>query len=223
MTKRENILKRYTTLAGAIDLLVEGRVSLLDPSSWKDTNDTQFLRAYCNEVDKKSLYAACFTQEPETYHHWQVFAGTNEGVCIELDRAALLSSLTDPNYFWGDVEYLTLDGIAKLDNVDAFRLPFMKRKGYIDEGEFRLLYQSDEEQKAVHCFDIERSWIKRIVLNPWMPDSLAKSVKKALGSIPDCKPIRIVRTTLIDNAQWKSACNRVDQFTTLQGSPPRQI
>jgi len=218
---RRKVLKRYTTLAAAIDLLVENRFALLDPATWKDTNDTEFLKSYCSKLDLKSLYAACFTERGETYHHWQVFAGTNEGVCVELYKGPFLNSLRDERYTWNKVEYLTLKAIGEIKDIDVYRLPFMKRYGFGDEAEFRLIYQSSEEQSSVHFIPIERAWVKRIILNPWLGAGLANSLKVALKAIPGCHSVAVERTTLIDNAQWKSAVDRIDEFEMLLGPPSR--
>jgi len=219
-----NRLKRYTTLAAAIDMLVESRLTLLSPYSWKDTNDVQFLDAYRHTLNLRSLCAACFTQSEETYHHWEVFAGSNEGVCIEIDKDRLLTSImSDPRYIWRTVEYLTLEQINALKEVDAYRLPFMKRWGFRDESEFRLIWQSEAEEVSLFHVPIRRSWIKRVILNPWIAPGLFPSIKKSLQSIPECGSIRVVKTNLIDNAEWKSACERVDEFSALLGPPPRSI
>ena len=220
----EKRLKRYTTLASAVDMLVNEHLALLDPSKWKDTNDTHFLGAFLDCANKRSIYAACFTQAPETYHHWQVFAGENEGVCIEIDKEALLGSLVEQRaYMWGDVKYRTLLQLERRTQIKANELPFLKRKGFSDEKEFRLLYRSSSPQKSVHLVPIRRRWIKRIVLNPWINDALFESMRTALKSIAGCGNVSVIHTTLINNTQWKDACEKVTEFQTIKRPLSRSI
>jgi hypothetical protein len=218
------LMKRYTTLASAVDMLVNGHLALLDPSKWQDTNDTHFLGAFLDCVQKKSIYAACFTQAPETYHHWQVFAGENEGVCVEIDKESLLGSLVEERaYMWGDIKYRTLPQLGRRKQINAYELPFLKRKGFSDEKEFRLLYYSNKPQKPVHLVPIKRRWIKRIVLNPWINDALFESMRTALRAISGCGNVSVIHTTLVNNTQWKDACERVVELQTVRRRLSRSI
>ena len=218
------VLKRYTTLASAVDMLVQERLALLDPAKWKDTNDTHFLGAFKDCVKAKSLYAVCFTQAAETYHHWQVFAGDNEGVCVEFHKEALLESLgEDRRYLYQDMKYRTLNQLARRKRINVYELPFLKRQGFADEKEFRLLFRSTRPQKAVHALPIQRSWIKRIILNPWLNDALYQSMKVALNSIQGCGDLRVIHTSLINNAEWKDACEKVEELQKISRPLPRLI
>ncbi|NOW48713.1 hypothetical protein FHW96_004903 [Novosphingobium sp. SG751A] len=220
----ETKLKRYTTLASAVDMLVNERLALLDPSKWKDTNDTHFLGAFQDSVKAKSIYAACFTQAAETYHHWQVFAGENEGVCVEIDKEALLGSLVEQRaYMWDDMKYRTLQQLERRRQINAYELPFLKRKGFSDEKEFRLLYHSSRPQKSVHVVPIKRRWIKRIILNPWINDALFESMRTALKSIPGCGNVSVIHTSLINNAEWKDACEKVTELQTVRRPLSRSV
>ena len=69
-----NTLKRFTSLAGALDMLMSERLTLLSPASWEDRNDIAFLEAYRTKRGVHHIFAMCFTQAPETFHHWSVFA-----------------------------------------------------------------------------------------------------------------------------------------------------
>ncbi len=217
-------LKRYTTLASALDMLVQEHLALLDPSKWKDTNDTHFLGAFTDCVKANSIYAACFTQAEETYHHWQVFAGDNEGVCVEFDKEALLGSLVDQRrYMWDDMKYRTLGQLRVRKRINAYELPFLKRKGFADEKEFRLLYHATGAQKPVHLVPIKREWIKRIIINPWLNDALYKSMRTALKSIPGCGNISVIHTSLINNTEWKDACEKVAELNIVKRPLSRSV
>lgn len=217
-------LKRYTTLASAVDMLVNQHLPVLDPFQWKDTNDTHFLGAFQDCVRAKSIYVACFTQAAERYHHWRVFAGDNEGVCVEFNKELLLASLVEKQaYIWDDMKYRTLRQLELRRQINAYELPFLKRKGFSDEKEFRLLYYSSRPQKPAHLIPIQRSWIKRIIVNPWLNDALFQSIKAALKSIPGCSKLSVIHTSLINNTEWKDACEKVAELQTVRRPPPRAI
>jgi len=74
------MLRRYTTLPSLLDLLVTKHLTLLTPDSWDDKNDAFYLQQYKDKKKLKAVYAMCFTEGNETYHHWRVFSGGNGGV-----------------------------------------------------------------------------------------------------------------------------------------------
>jgi len=223
MTERtSNILKRYTSLAVAIDMLAEQRLTLMSPSHWQDKNDVYFMETYRARRRLANVFAVCFTQVAETYHHWSVFAGGNDGVRVNIDKAALLTSLADDRrYSWGTVGYKKLDQMERLRRISVYDLPFLKRFAFSDEEEFRLLFDSDDAEAAYHHVHLDRKWIKSITISPWLPENLANSLKLALKSLPGCQEVKITKTSLRDNAQWKGATDRVVHESEEIGSPHR--
>ncbi|WP_018604365.1 hypothetical protein [Uliginosibacterium gangwonense] len=203
-TKLKKYLRRYTDLPALLHILETESLTLLDPENWDDKNDSYYLREYKNHKKLKSLLALCFSQISDTYHHWHVFASGTAGVCIEFHRDRLLELADRHDIRYGDVNYLTLkearDGLCSRIALDE--LPFIKRKAYKPEGEFRLIWQSDNEEKAAHEFPITLDCIYRITLSPWLHTAVARSVKSVLKSRTDVK-INIYRSTLISNQEWK--------------------
>ncbi len=82
-------LRRYTDLPGLIYVLRERKITLLDPQSCDDSNDSHYLTLYKQKKRLGSVLALCFTQASETYHRWRVFANGASGVCITFNRTAL--------------------------------------------------------------------------------------------------------------------------------------
>ncbi len=223
MTKSaDTTLKRFTSLGIAIDMLVERRITLVSPERWDDRNDVALLEAYRKRRGVEKLYAMCFTQAPETYHHWSVFAGGLEGVRVNIDKLALLSSLKDnPRYVWNDVEYLTLEKMKTYRKIDVFDIPFFKRYAFRDELEFRLLYECGDKKKVVHHVPVQLDWIKGITVSPWMPTNLVDSLKAAIHSINGCERIRVTKTSLRENDRWKNASRRIAEPGQTQATLPR--
>ena len=82
-------------------------------------------------------------------------------------------------------------------------LPFLKRWAFQHESEFRLIYES--ETKKLPCLDlpISLACFERITLSPWLHESLSSHLKRTLKSIPGCRDLEIVRSTLISNEEWQ--------------------
>jgi hypothetical protein len=78
----EHYLRRYTDLTALIYLLHKRKITLLDPSSWDDKNDSYYLTQYKEKCKLKSVLALCLMQSDERYHHWSIFASGSGGVCI---------------------------------------------------------------------------------------------------------------------------------------------
>src|SRR5579863_223188 len=140
MAKIKKFLRRYTDLPGLIYLLKKRCITLVDPASWDDTNDSHFLTLYRQKENFASVLALCFTQESETYHHWRVFADGASGVCISFHRKELLEAAKkQPGLRARSVRYLKLKEIGA-EPLETWELPFIKRYPFEPESEFRLLY-----------------------------------------------------------------------------------
>jgi len=83
----ERHLRRYTNIPALIYLLRKRSITLLDPRSWTDSNDSYYLTLYRDKKSLKSVLALCFTEVNETYHHWSVFAAGSSGICIRFKRS----------------------------------------------------------------------------------------------------------------------------------------
>lgn len=196
-------LRRYTSLASAIDLLWERRLTLLSPSSWDDGNDRHYLERYLKAKGEGSVLALCFARTRETYHHWRVFTSGTEGVCIEFDSQRLIESLPT-NVSHGEVKYVKIRDISNyVDDVE--RWPFLKRYPYEDEQEYRLIWYVPEPDELARHFPVDLSIVDRVTTSPWLPGALHQSVSSILRSIPGCGDLDVHRTTLIDNERWQKA------------------
>ena len=203
------MLRRYTNLAAAIHLLQTKCITLLNPATWDDKNDAYFMAEYKRIVGAQTVLALCFAESNETYHHWRVFSHGSDGVCIEFDRDRLLDSFENcPGIRKGKVKYKLINDLSKRKEIDAEELPFLKRKPYQPENEYRIIYVNRDRPKEFEDFHIQISWIRRLTLSPWMSVALARSVKKALCTIDNCSQLKIAHSTLVSNDQWKSVISR---------------
>lgn len=196
-------LRRYTDLPALLHVLRTKQLTLLDPKTWDDKNDSHFMSLYKEKKKLKTVLALCFSQSPETYHHWRVFSHGPSGVCVVFDRVRLLEDLqAEPGIQTGHMEYLTLPK-AKARSFRTDELPFLKRYGYKPENEFRVIYTSTSKDIPALPVSIRIASIRSVSLSPWMHATLSDSTVKAIREITDCKDLSVSRSTLISNEQWK--------------------
>lgn len=181
--------------------------TLLPPQSWEDRNDAYYLERYQEEQKLGSVLAVCFSTRRETFHHWRVFSHGSSGVCVKFDREELLESLNGkPAFRHGMVEYRRVDEIED-HRPKVADWPFLKRLPYKDESEYRVIYESSQEELSIRL-PIDLTSIKRITLSPWMPKAVAESVTGLIGKIPDCSGIHVMRSTLVENTRWKNVIKK---------------
>jgi hypothetical protein len=217
MTQRT--FRRYTNLASALHILRNKCLTLLSPDTWEDRNDAFFMTEYKRLKEAKTVLAICLAVREETYHHWQVFSRGADGVCLEFDSDQLRSALSSAEGVRHQmVEYELITQVNEMADVDLERLPFMKRWPYGDEGEYRAVYINKEEELPAYAVPIELNAITRVTLSPWLAPALVPVVKEALKSLPGCSRLRVYRSTLIDNDQWKKLTRRVALPVVPSGS-----
>jgi len=180
---KKKFLRRYTNLPALIYLLKEEKITLLDPTSWDDSNDSHYLSVYKSGKRLKTLLALCFTRVDETYHHWKVFADGSSGICIKFKRTELISSVKKcAGVRTGEVEYLKLKEARKRKpTIDD--LPFIKRYAFEDEDEFRVIFESDDSILTKKDIPIPLTSIEKVTLSPWAHPTVTKHVKEILKSI----------------------------------------
>jgi hypothetical protein len=202
------ILSRYTELPHVLHTLQTRTLTLLSPGAWDDKNDTHFVECYRKHSKFKATLALCLTEAAQTYHHWKVFTQGTSGACLNFEKEEFLKWIADtPGLQGRSVVYKTVqqltDGPPKRTD-----LPFLKRKAYEHEKEFRLLHCSTKRRIATKSFEIPLSMINSIVLNPWLPKGTVSSVKKLIASIDGCATIPILRATIVENDIWRKLADK---------------
>lgn len=198
-------LRRYTNTPALLRILRRKAITLLDPMKWDDSNDSYSLSVFKEQRNLQTLLALCFTETAETYHHWHVFAGDSGGVCIIFNKDLLLEHFDNSKGFqYGPVDYRSLDDLRD-QRPSIAELPFIKRAGYVDECEFRIIYKNRTRQVASKDVRIPIECIQKIYLNPWMPKALVQSFRETIGSIEGCERLNnnVFRSTLVENNEWK--------------------
>lgn len=197
-----NHLVRYTDLPSLIHILKSRQLTLLDPMTWDDKNDSSFVTLYREKCKLASVLALCFTRASETYHHWRIFAPTASGVRVMFNEELLRKSIARMDGLQiREVDYIKLKDMRELGVVRE-RLPFLKRHPYAPEREVRLLWESKTERKLSYLLPIDLTAITQVTLSPWLHPKLVDSVKATLKCIDGCDALKVYRTTLISNDEW---------------------
>jgi hypothetical protein len=199
-----NQLDRYTNLPFLIDILVRKKLTLTDPSFWEDKNDSLFIQAFKVKSNYKTVLAMCFAAKSQTFHHWKVFTKESNGVCIRFNKDKLIPELksNQKSLLTGKVKYRTIATLRK-NPPETIELPFLKRKAFLDECEYRIIYF--DETNAIVCKQIDFSikCIDAIIFNPWLPNFVEESITKTIRDIEGCQDVKIVKSDLFDNDSWK--------------------
>jgi hypothetical protein len=209
LSNEQFYLRRYTDLPGLLYLLKTRSITLLDPKRWDDKNDSFYFSLYKKHRRLKSVLALCFTEASERYHFWHVFGARSSGVRIRFRRRELLETIKRQGGVQaGPVDYVTLEKIADLTpSIDRF--PFLKRYGFQDEKEFRIIYESSTDKMSKLDIPIQLSCIDKIVLSPSLDAALFSQTRELLHTIDGCSQLRIVHSRLTNNETWKRAGKRV--------------
>lgn len=216
MTESATVFRRYTDLASLLDMLHRRAITLLRPESWDDRNDRLMMETYAKHLELKTLLALCLTSRGETYHHWKVFTDKNNGVCIQFRRSEFNQAMRAVGVKVQKVKYLKLAQLVAKDHpVEA--LPFLKRFGFGDEGEYRAVYENKAAEDRLKQVEINLNIIERISLNPWMPRPVFESVRAAIESQRQGATFTVDHSSLIDNRRWREFASQYENKLTHQG------
>lgn len=205
MTKNKiTKLNRFTTLPVLLDLLQRQKLTLLDPKSWEDKNDSEIILEYKNKKKIKNLFAICLSHGDETIHHWKTFSNGSSGCLIEFDAKKLFAIIDKiPNLKHKEITYRKLSDIEnKTTILKVDDIPFTKRWPYRCEEEYRIIVESNNENETVYDIDISLDIIKRITINQQMPETIYNTIKGYLKNLNSKPESRINRSTLFENKRW---------------------
>ncbi len=203
MRMTDVFFRRYTSLPFLIDILQGKRLPLLDPATWEDKNDSYYLELFKKAKKLKSVLAICFAEAQETYHHWKIYSGDSSGVCIEFYKDRLLDKIKiEKGYIGKKIRYRAIWQLYETP-VIVNDLPFVKRSAFKDEREYRILYCDLNRETKVEYIPITQNDINKIIINPWVHDTVFKSLETVIKSIDQCARINVTKSTVIENRYWK--------------------
>ncbi|HEX3664381.1 MAG TPA: hypothetical protein VHU23_04010 [Rhizomicrobium sp.] len=200
---------RYTSIAYVIDALSRREMTLLNPSSWVDKNDSLYISFYKQYRNVAHVFATCCTLSKETFQHWYIFGVSSAGAFIEYDRATLEAcfeelKLQGHSLRFDEVQYLTLENVEK-PTVSLESFPFLKRWGFGPEKEYRVIAETNNHDAISYPIPIPLNVIRRVVINPWLPRSVVDSLKARIRSIDGCEKLKVDHSRLIESDRWIAA------------------
>ena len=204
MNSSLKILNRFTTLPVLLDLLQRKKLTLLDPQSWEDKNDSEIILEYKKRKKLKNLFAICLNHGDETIHHWKTFSSGSSGCMIEFDAKKLFAIIDKiPKLRHGKVIYRRLRDLERTGTIiNVEDIPFTKRWPYRCEEEYRIIYESNNSARTQLDIDIDLDVIRRIKINQQMPAVIYDTIKEHLRGLSGDPDSRIHRSTLFENKRW---------------------
>ncbi len=196
-------LRKYTSLAVAIDLLRNRRLALVDPRNWLDRNDIAYLQEYKRRKALKTLVVTCFTTKAEQFHHWKSFADGTDGVCVQFHAKPLIDHAAKQAGFRSGLVTYKRNAASDDWKPKTPELPFLKRLAYRDEGEYRILFENKDKPEEIKELTIDLGCVSRIVISPRLTKELFPAVKEQLSSIVTETRIPIVQSSILDSALWR--------------------
>lgn len=210
--RRPERLRRYTDISILIDMLVNKRVAVIGYGSWIDANDRRSMSVWQSTLNYGFVGALCLTEASETFHHWQTFASGQSGVCVVFDKTKLVEMFkrhglfgSDGHFLTGPMEYVSMRDIGNIDASDIHKLPFLKRIGFRDEREFRVVGYLVENGISAMYVPLNFDAIREVIFSPFMHPAIAKSCKAAIRSIRGNYNFKIYQSRLTDNHTWQKA------------------
>ena len=195
-------LNRFTTLPFLLDLVVRKQLTLLNPELWEDYNDRKTVKVYQEIKKAKSIYALCLTHKSETVHHWTAFSSGPSGCCIEFDYPKLALELNKENIHHRKTVYAKVADLSKYSKRNSHILPFVKRKPFSNENEYRIIALSTEPQQPSLDIPITLELITRITLSNKLPKITYESIKKTICLLDPTLEKKIFRSSLFENTRW---------------------
>lgn len=201
---KDNQLDRYTNLPFLIDMLVRKQLTLTNPSFWEDKNDSFYIERFKVKSNYRTVLALCFARKSQKFHCWKVFTKESNGVCIRFNKNKLIPEVqrNEKNLLTDIVKYPLIRDLRKFP-PDTSALPFLKRRAFKDECEFRIIYFDEKNTLDYKQIDFSIECIDAIIFNPWLPNLVEESITETIRGIKGCQDLKIEKDDLFSNDSWK--------------------
>jgi hypothetical protein len=102
------------------------------------------------------------------------------------------------------VKYRWIQDVEK-KKPETSSWPFLKRKAFKDEQEYRIIFESVSEDLRAKSVPIDLMSIRSITLSPWLPSAVAPAVRTVIGCLDGCTNIKVRDSSLLENSRWRAA------------------
>lgn len=198
--KEPETLYRYVDSLTAVQILQEKKLYFSNPMLWEDKNDSHSVLKYKEYKKLDYIGVLCFTTSNERHHYWSTYVHKED--CIRLKFKLGNLELTEKKFIKGHVKYKCIN-CPDITNANKEELIFLKRRPFIDEGEYRIISSNKNEYiKVTNENKIEVS------ISPYMPEHKSKFLKSLIKEIhPN---IKTSKSQLNNFKNWQ---NKIDKIT----------
>ncbi|MEX1258372.1 MAG: hypothetical protein WEG36_12205 [Gemmatimonadota bacterium] len=212
-------LRRYTHVSALRSIFADQRMRLGRFKDWEDKNDSHYVEAYRREGNFTDVRILCLSAAEEDFHHWRSFAFSPDGVLIVFNGTELHNALLRAPRLvaHGPMEYhWWTGGLKRLKRlkpdeppllggrIRPDRLPFVKRKHFQGEREYRYVFGFTDSSKQERNVDVPTASIARVWLSPWSKASSLHAIRR----MPGANSIQINRSKLLNNKEWRALADR---------------
>jgi hypothetical protein len=212
-------LCHYTSLSKLVSILESGTLRLNDPAEWEDKNDAASVLAYLRKTGAEQVRAVSFADGDEQIHHWFEYAHKEYGAGIRFKTPALLAALKkEKRFVCGPMCYTPLNELSakELKTYAPEELPFIKRRPYESEQEYRVLWTGGlaETPPAIPVAGL----IDCVTLAPGMTKPLPSGVENPFGPAlaemlsaryAERYGFKVQQSRLLNSPDWRSLFNKL--------------
>lgn len=144
---------------------------------------------------------------------------TRIAVRIRFDRSELIAAIRkQKGVIWGDIDYKTHEQLKALAKTRTgsdpiAKLPFIKRYGFRDESEFRIIYESKTRSVPTTAIPIPLSCVNRIIFSYKLNYRVYRAIRSELRTLDGCQSLDIRPSNLTESKTWKAAGEEVVKAT----------
>ncbi|MDR2482473.1 MAG: hypothetical protein LBD08_02445 [Treponema sp.] len=200
-------LCHYTSLANLVSILETGALILSDPARWEDRNDAASVEAYRRKTGAAQVRVLSLASGDEQIHLWFAYARKEYGAYLRFNTSALLAALERiPGLVCGPLRYTPREDIsaAELRAAGPEALPFIKRRPYEAEQEYRVLWTGgpDESPPEIPIAGL----LDRVTLAPGMAAPFGPALAEMLAAR---YTLKVQRSRLLNSPDWISLFNNL--------------
>ncbi len=201
-------IRRYTNLDELLSILNQNSITFYDQKMWEDQNDICYISKYKKLNHYRSVLVKCFAKAEETYLMWKAYTNKEKGVCIEFDQMRLINKISSKNIISRSVIYTTIKS-RQSNRQKLGLLPFLKRYPYKGEKEYRIVYFSPDKYLSSASIPIDRSCILRILLSPWLTNTMVETQKDEIKKINGWNDLLVMKSSVLSNHEWMKEAENV--------------
>jgi hypothetical protein len=191
-------LRHYTGIEALYSILDSKTLRFGDPEAWIDENDAASIHAFRRKKGAARAGVICLAAGLEQIHHWNTYAP--QGCRIEFDEHQFEAEISP--LLCGFVHYYSSKDLsaASLRGTETDELPFIKRRPYEGEQEYRIIWYGGAGETVPEI--IVKDHIHSITLFPNISTPEFEAIKEKLKTKYQIETVN--RSRLLKSDDWIS-------------------